>query len=325
MSYFHDRYDKIKLPAQDKRKPGLRNSQLGAIHSVLAHFTLRGEPAIIVMPTGSGKTAVLILSSFLLRVKRVLVITPSVLVRDQITEEFESLKTLKNCGCIPQKFKSPKIKKITKRVKTKQEWLKFEKYDICVSTPNVVSPSIKGIVKPPDVLFDTILVDEAHHSPARTWAKLLDSFPNAKKILFTATPFRKDRKEIRGKLVYAYPLRKAFEDGIFGEIEYYPVKWNGKENPDVTIAKYAEQIFGKDKKSGYSHRLMVRTDSKKRANDLKKIYQENTTLNLQVIHSGYSYRHVKKAISLLRNNELDGIICVSMLGEGFDFPQLKIA
>jgi len=33
MSYFYDRYDKIKLPVQDKRKPGLRNSQLDAIHN----------------------------------------------------------------------------------------------------------------------------------------------------------------------------------------------------------------------------------------------------------------------------------------------------
>ncbi len=325
MSYFFNYYNRVKLPIQDNENPGLRNSQIGAIHSILTHFTLREDPAIVVMPTGSGKTAVLILSAYLLRVKRVLVITPSILVRDQITEEFESLQTLKKCGCVSRKFKCPKTKRITKRVKTKEDWFGYAKYDVCVSTPNVVSPGIAGIVKPPDELFDMILVDEAHHSPARTWAKLLDTFPNARKVLFTATPFRKDKKEIGGKFIYTYPLRKAFEDGIFGEIEYYPVDWDGKDDPDIVIAKYAERIFKKDKGQGYSHALMVRTDSKKRANDLKRIYQDNTHLNLQVIHSGYSYRHIKKAIALLRSNKLDGIICVSMLGEGFDFPQLKIA
>lgn len=34
---------------------------------------------------------------------------------------------------------------------------------------------------------------------------------------------------------------------------------------------------------------------------------------------------VKKCIEELKNEKLDGIICVDMLGEGFDFPNLKIA
>lgn len=63
---------------------------------------------------------------------------------------------------------------------------------------------IPDIVEPPGDLFDLILVDEAHHSPAKTWSELLKSFPQAKKILFTATPFRRDKREIEGSLVYNY-------------------------------------------------------------------------------------------------------------------------
>ena len=38
-----------------------------------------------------------------------------------------------------------------------------------------------------------------------------------------------------------------------------------------------------------------------------------------------SNRSITKCIDELRNKSLDGVICVDMLGEGFDFPNLKIA
>jgi ERCC4-related helicase len=34
---------------------------------------------------------------------------------------------------------------------------------------------------------------------------------------------------------------------------------------------------------------------------------------------------VKKVLAALAANELDGIVCVNMLGEGFDMPRLKVA
>lgn len=40
--------------------------------------------------------------------------------------------------------------------------------------------------------FGAILVDECHHSPARTWARLLNRLPARYKFGFTATAFRKD-------------------------------------------------------------------------------------------------------------------------------------
>jgi DNA repair protein RadD len=39
---------------------------------------------------------------------------------------------------------------------------------------------------------DLIIIDEAHHSPATTYQKVLDKYPNAKVLGFTATPCRGD-------------------------------------------------------------------------------------------------------------------------------------
>ena len=54
-----------------------------------------------------------------------------------------------------------------------------------------------------------IIVDEAHHSAAASWQKVIDRFPKAKIILMTATPFRSDRQELSGELIYRYPFRSA--------------------------------------------------------------------------------------------------------------------
>lgn len=278
------------------------------------------------MPTGSGKTAVLIAAAFLLRPKRVLIITPSRLVREQISEQFETLEVLKKINAIPEIIESPKVFSTQERVTSLNDWERMRDYDVVVGTLPSISPSFTDIPSPPEDLFDLILVDEAHHSPAKTWQSVIDSFDDAKKILLTATPFRRDNKEIKGRLIYAYSLSKAYQDGIYGEISYVPVELKeGSSISDAEIAKEASRQFRKDKEDGYDHRIMVRTDSKKRASELLKIYEKNTDLRLKLVKGEHSLRHVKTVIKDLSEGELDGIVCVDMMGEGFDFPSLKIA
>lgn len=70
---------------------------------------------------------------------------------------------------------------------------------------------------------------------------------------------------------------------------------------------------------------MVRTSQIKRAGELAKLYVELTSLRLRTVSSDHSYGHVKRTIEQLRDGTLDGVICVDMMSEGFDFPWLKIA
>ncbi len=66
------------------------------------------------MPTGSGKTAILMLSAFVLMAKRVLVLTPSRLVRSQIQEEFKELQTLLDVGALTNVDDKPKVYELKK-------------------------------------------------------------------------------------------------------------------------------------------------------------------------------------------------------------------
>src|SRR5690554_6155265 len=72
MTYFSANYSNIKINIDED---GLRNAQIGAIHSICSHFTLKQTPALVVLPTGTGKTAVIVMSPYLLRAKRVLVLS----------------------------------------------------------------------------------------------------------------------------------------------------------------------------------------------------------------------------------------------------------
>jgi superfamily II DNA or RNA helicase len=325
MSYFSANYGAFSYPLKDADAAGFRLAQLGAIHAAAAHFALRSEPGVVTMPTGSGKTAVLISAAFVLRAIRVLILAPGRLVREQIAEEVSTLTTLRNAGAIGENVPNPRVFSTQKRITTSEEWEALREFDVVVSTVQSISPEYEQIPEPPADLFDLVLVDEAHHSPARTWKAVLDHFHDARRLLFTATPFRQDQKEIRGRFIYTYDLHKAYEDGVFGEISYLPVTPTAGVGHDISIARAAERQFTTDRDAGLRHHLMVRTDSRKRAEELQTIYDENTALRLRIITGDKSLRYVKSLISKLLSGELDGVICVNMLGEGFNLPSLKIA
>lgn len=311
------------------RSTKARESQKGAIASLLGHFTVQSEPAIVSMPTGTGKTAVIMLLPYLLKSRRTLIITSSRLVRSQIVEDFQKLTTLKKLGLVDKQLQPPLVKEISSLVKSEDDWTALEETDVVVSLPNSISPEVKNVCLSKTDFFDLILFDEAHHIVAKTWDAILGHYSQSQKALFTATPFRRDLLNLPGKIIYAYPVTKAFTESTIKPIHYIPVE-PAKENGtpldiDILVAKAAERQFIKDKKAGFDHRVIVRTDEETRAKDLHDLYKNNTRLKLELIHSHIPYLEVKEAIKKLRLGSIDGLVCVDMLGEGFDLPQLKIA
>lgn len=212
MSYFSKHYAKLSFPVGPT---GFREAQLAAIQSVGAHFFNSRTPAIVVMPTGSGKTTVAAAIAFTLRAKRLLVLTPSRLLREQIAEKLSTLADLEAIKALKVLTPKPRLKTLDKRITELSEWEALREYDIVVTTIN----SVSGIKHPvPDIptdLFDLVIVDEGHHAPAATWARVLSRLQSSRQVLLTATPFRRDAKEIKGKIVFSYDIRRAHDDGVF--------------------------------------------------------------------------------------------------------------
>jgi len=277
------------------------------------------------MPTGSGKTTVLMALAFVMRAQRVLVLTPSRLVREQIAENFGALVDLKKIEALPLDLVSPKVFVTEGTIGSDEAWEDLRQYDVVVATVPSVSPRDGVIPAPPADLFDLVLVDEAHHAPAKTWSRLLDLLRDARQVLFTATPFRRDEKEIKGKIVFTYDLRRAYQDRVFGDITFEPVERGRAASIDIAIATATEAKFRRDRDAGLEHLVMVRADTLPRAQELKDIYERNTRLRLAFVNGKHSLAHVKRIVTKLKAAELDGIVCVNMFGEGFNLPNLKIA
>jgi superfamily II DNA or RNA helicase len=325
LNYFVQHYADFRWNLADGPTPGFRVPQWGALHALAGHFSGLSEPAIVTMPTGSGKTAVIMGLGFLLRAKRVLVLTPSRIVREQITEEFRLLRVLKILGAIDHTLATPSTLPIVAGMHEDSDWQALSPHDVVVSLPNSISPGIRGICGPPADFFDLVLIDEAHHAPAPTWTALLERLKSSRQAYFTATPFRRDRRELRGKFVFTYALRDAYRDGVFGQLDYRAVTPAHGENADQSIAAAASRRLTEDRQNGLDHRIMVRTGTRVRAQELYSLYTGTYGLKLNVVTGDQSLKHLRKTIEQLRTGELDGVVCVDMLGEGFDLPNLKIA
>ncbi len=324
MSFFIENSKNIAYTEETENSSGMRKSQVGAAHAIASHFTVNEEvPALIVMPTGTGKTAVLTMCPFLTKSEKTLVLSSSRLVRGQIVEDFKKLKSLIKLNVITADTR-PLVFEY-KEALTDEDIEAINEADVVVGIPSSLKKMFDEEMEFEGDYFDLILVDEAHHLPAATWENVISLFPKAKKIYFTATPFRRDKKNLRGKLIYNYPLSRAKEDGTFANIEFHPVLCSDESKRDILIAKEAEKIFKLDKKIGLSHSIMIRTNTKKHAKELVELYESKTDLRLVEISSSKTFAHIKSTINKLDAGEIDGIVCVDMLGEGFDFPKLKIA
>lgn len=325
MGYFRDNAENLQpVWKTDQGEEALRAAQVGALWSLAGHFTVSADPAQAVLPTGVGKTAVMTALPFAVPTGRVLVVTPSKIVRDQVDREFRSLKVLRNTGVFPKREAGPRVKKILHRVATEAQWQDLAGFDVVVGTPHVTSPEHEGVAAIPEGLFDLLIIDEAHHSSARTWNAIISSLESVRAALFTATPFRRDRQGLPGEIVYEYPLRLAIEEGIYQPIDFIAVNPGADEDHDVALARSAAERLAIDAHVKAESRLLIRTDRIADAERLVDVYKDQG-VNLGVVHSNHGAVTVKKTLDSLASGDIVGIASVGVLGEGFDFPRLKIA
>lgn len=305
---------------------GLRRAQLGAIHAVLAHWsTGSSEPATVVLPTGTGKTETMLALLVEARLERLLVIVPSDALRTQLAAKFETLGLLGSLGVLPDGALMPAVGVITGRPTDANEMRAFvNAAQVIVSTPNALASAPSHVRSALFEACDALFFDEAHHVRAATWARIRDAFDNKPVIQFTATPFREDGQHLQGRFVYVFPLREAQADLVYSQINYESVF--DLIGPDIAIATRAVEVLERDLEAGFDHLLMARCSSQRDADRVHAIYRALAAEHNPVImHSGMAPSRRDAALKEVMNRRSRIIVCVDMLGEGFDLPQLKIA
>ncbi len=342
----------------------LRDPQIRGFYKVYKHFIIdnRKEHAIVVLPTGVGKTGLIGLLPFHICQGRVLIITPQLTIRDGIVDSLDP--------DTPGNFWSKR--KIFSNINEMPTLVEFDKTlnrDV-LNTANIVVLNIHKLQSrlersplnflEPD-FFDMIIIDEAHHSAANTWVEATKYFNKAKVVKLTATPIRTDGVKLAGELVYKYRLSQAMAKGYVKSLrnfEYIPetllLTIDNDETKAYTVEELIEQgIKDEDwvsRSVAYSkecsqhvveesikllekkrsddckipHKIIAVACSIAHAEQIKDMYIQKG-LNAQVIHSNQPtelQERIKKDIS---NHRIDVIINVSILGEGYDHPYLSVA
>ena len=148
----------------------LRPYQETAVNDIEAALD-EGDKVLYVLPTGGGKTVVLvkIIERAVHIGKRVLILTH----RREILRQ-TSLKMAVEHGLI-QAGLNVDLTYPVQIASVQTLWAR------CMRTDKVPLPAA-----------DVIIIDEAHHIAAPTWRMILDAYPNARRVGLTATPCRSD-------------------------------------------------------------------------------------------------------------------------------------
>jgi superfamily II DNA or RNA helicase len=305
---------------------GLREPQEGAIHEIKGHWSVTNDTATIVMPTGTGKTETMISVSVLAQCEKILIVVPTDALRTQIAQKFLTFGVLKEFGVIGSSCLYPIVGILKSRPKTVEEVDEFfTKCSVIVTTSHIAGQSDNTIQERIAHHCSNLFIDEAHHVSADTWKSFKKQFESKRILQFTATPFREDDKPVEGKIIFKYPLTRAQEKGYFKKINFKPVRIFARKKRDRAIAELAVKQLREDLKT-YNHILMARVNTIDRAKEVFEIYKQYEEFNPVQIHTGIKS---KKERDEIREKLLTGqsriVVCVDMLGEGFDLPELKIA
>ncbi|MFA1705968.1 DEAD/DEAH box helicase [Mycobacterium intracellulare] len=305
--------------------PGLRRPQLGALHAILAHrSTEECEPITVVMPTGTGKTETM-LAAFCHSPLRTLVVVPSDALRTQIAEKFVTLGVLPTVGAVSGDFLCPVVLVLKSGLQAIDDVdALLSKCNVVVATAQVLNTCSDEARGQLAHTCERLFVDEAHHLGARTWREVVDLFEGREIVQFTATPYREDGQHLGGSIAYAYPLRLAQAHGYFARINYRSVV--DLADPDRAVAIAAVEQLRADIQVGNDHLLMARVRSVERAKEMIKLYEEVGAQFAPIrIDTGMAVSTRAKHRDKLFRRESRIVVCVNMLGEGFDIPSLKIA
>ncbi len=337
----------------------LRDPQRDGYLRTYEFFRKGKNKAILQIPVGCGKTGLAALLPLGLAEGRVIVIAPNLTIKDGL---FDAMDITNRQKCFWRKAAvlSPEQMMSGPLACTLDSGnlsVATKSHLIITNVHQLATNVDKWLTQFPDDFFDMIIVDEAHHSAAASWQKVIDRFPKAKVILLTATPFRSDRQELDGELVFRYPFRNATLKGYIKRLkasyvapstielgfndasgrtytldEVLELKREDWFSRGVALARLCNQHIVDSslqkleelRQSGTQHQLIAVACSINHAREIRSLYQERG-FTADVIHSKQSEDEQAAILAALRNGSLDCIIQVQMLGEGFDHPKLSVA
>jgi hypothetical protein len=219
----------------------------------------------------------------------------------------------------------------------------------------------KWLADLPEDYFDLILFDEGHHNVAESWEVLRRKFPAARIISVSATPTRADGRLMSGEIIYTYPIYRAVQHGFVKHVKglvlnpsslrYVRREDEQEVEVDLDEVRRLGEVDAGFRRSIVSSQETLATIVDASITELRRMRKATGEARLKIIASALNMEHCKQIVKAYRErglradyihsledakandqvfakldrHELDVIVQVRMLGEGFDHPHLAVA
>lgn len=336
----------------------LREPQREAHRAAREHFAASDAPAILQIPVGCGKTGIMATLPFGVAGGRVLVITPNLTIRRGVARAMDI--TSPECfwaktRVLPDFAQGPYFAVLDSNDANIHDCT--ESQFVITNIQQLASSADRWLPQFPPNFFDLILVDEGHHAAAASWQKVFRRFPDAKVVSLTATPFRADEQPLEGELIYRYPFSRAMMNGFIKQIHSRSVapeelsftyaEETTRHTLEEVLELREEQWFRRGvalspecnrhiaeasilrcnrlrAETGVQHQVIAAACSVDHARQVRAIYEE-CGYRAAEIHSEMSEADREAVLERLITGQIDCIVQVQVLGEGFDHPRLSVA
>jgi DNA repair protein RadD len=340
--------------------PRLRVPQLDGHAAAVHYFAGGGAHAIEQIPVGCGKSGLITLLPFGIARGRVLVVAPNRTIHKQLVNAFNA----SNPNCFYREFQvlddfthGPWVAALDSGANRSD----LDNAHVVVSNiQQLAGSSRRWLPNLPDDFFDLIIIDEGHHASAASWREIFARFPRAKIMSLTATPFRSDNQPVEGDAIFRYPIAEAMRKGYITNItsinvapELLTFRYGTDDDQDkvhtleevlhlrdkqwfskgvalsdacnISIVDASIQWLEYLREGGRTkHQIVASACSIDHARRIRALYEERGMRGSE-IHSDMPQQDKDSIHRRLQDGELDVVVQVQMLGEGFDHKPLSVA
>lgn len=315
----------------------------------------------IILPVGCGKSGCITLAPFAFRSRRTLVVAPGLNIARQLAADFDPSNPhmfYRKCGVL---LAPPFPEPVEIRGTTTNRADLDEAHVVITNIQQVQGEENRWMKDLPPDYFDLILFDEGHHSVADSFETLKARFPAARVVNFSATPQRADGQIMAGRVLYTFPIFRAIqagyikklkakqlnprtlkyvrrEDGVEVEVGLDEVRRLGEQDADFrrsivtsaetlsTIVEASIRELNQLRESTAEPRLKIIASALnfQHCHQIVAAYRARG-LRADLVHSKAEAADNVAALARLEAHELDVIVQVRKLGEGFDHKYLSVA
>ncbi|MCY4646044.1 MAG: DEAD/DEAH box helicase family protein [Gammaproteobacteria bacterium] len=315
----------------------------------------------IIMPVGCGKSGCIALAPFAFKSGRTLVVAPGLKIADQLHDDFDPARSdmfYIKCAILDGHL-YPELAPIRGQSTNKADL--EEAHVVVTNIQQLQGQNNRWLQDLPNDFFDLVLVDEGHHNVAQSWETLRSAFPSAHIVNFSATPVRADGQLMAGRILYSYPVFRAIQDGYVKRLKAVVLNprtlryVRREDDHEIEVSLEEVRRLG-EQDASFRRSIVTSTETLNTIVDasireLEKRRSAADDRRLKIIASALNYHHCQQIVQAYRargrradyvhsredaaanqrvmkrleNHELDVIVQVRKLGEGFDHPFLTVA